>query len=615
MTYKKYIEKNGKLYGPYTYHSKRVDGKVISEYHGRGRGLRRLNLNHNINFNKLLTVFAYSFMLVFFIFFFVNFVGDIGKIPGLINSFKTSETNFVTGNVALNLETTYLDEANLNGIVTISLREGELIPANTLILIETQSGEQYEYALYDVLDEEVSIGDFYLTGLNLEGNGEGYGVEGTKFIYPVLEFSLKVSESSELIEEVIEEEQTEEQPVDEPIEESNEEPVEEILEKQINETIEEPTEETTNEPTDENEFTGEINSETNDGQLIEETNTETTENNLEDNTKETTNEPANENEITGTSDSSESPESSDSSLSESPITGSIIFNLFAGFLQGLSKMTGYVVSEGTTSGVAQGIVSFNSPYQLILQEGQTVSLVSGSILDVNSKGILNDSVLSIAYNEQGVVISTDYYEEEKGFGKDYLTGEVVKQLKIDLNTLNITPEEGNLLVKISYQETEILSLSTQLALGETTSVSNETIFDILNQTDKLVNQTLNETLNITEKLKLSNVLTEEEKEILLNEFGNESVKTTKAELFNGRLIVKHEVGDYWIEYSYNSEYYSEEINDSESIDNSIKEEIQDDMIKWLKDLAFTLSKKDDFDLETLPDSNQISGLITNHSII
>ena len=34
MVYKKYIEKNGKIYGPYIYHSKRVDGKVVSEYHG-----------------------------------------------------------------------------------------------------------------------------------------------------------------------------------------------------------------------------------------------------------------------------------------------------------------------------------------------------------------------------------------------------------------------------------------------------------------------------------------------------------------------------------------------------------------------------------------------------
>ena len=34
MAYKKYIQRNGKLYGPYLYESKRVDGKVVSEYHG-----------------------------------------------------------------------------------------------------------------------------------------------------------------------------------------------------------------------------------------------------------------------------------------------------------------------------------------------------------------------------------------------------------------------------------------------------------------------------------------------------------------------------------------------------------------------------------------------------
>jgi len=34
MAYKKYIKKGGKIYGPYIYHSRRIDGKVISEYRG-----------------------------------------------------------------------------------------------------------------------------------------------------------------------------------------------------------------------------------------------------------------------------------------------------------------------------------------------------------------------------------------------------------------------------------------------------------------------------------------------------------------------------------------------------------------------------------------------------
>ena len=43
MVYEKYIRKNGKLYGPYTYHSKRVGGKVVSEYHGTKKPTK----NHN----------------------------------------------------------------------------------------------------------------------------------------------------------------------------------------------------------------------------------------------------------------------------------------------------------------------------------------------------------------------------------------------------------------------------------------------------------------------------------------------------------------------------------------------------------------------------------------
>ena len=35
MAYKKYIKRDGKVYGPYIYHSRKVNGKVISEYRGK----------------------------------------------------------------------------------------------------------------------------------------------------------------------------------------------------------------------------------------------------------------------------------------------------------------------------------------------------------------------------------------------------------------------------------------------------------------------------------------------------------------------------------------------------------------------------------------------------
>ena len=35
MVYEKYTRKNGRTYGPYLYHNKRVDGRVVTSYHGK----------------------------------------------------------------------------------------------------------------------------------------------------------------------------------------------------------------------------------------------------------------------------------------------------------------------------------------------------------------------------------------------------------------------------------------------------------------------------------------------------------------------------------------------------------------------------------------------------
>ena len=37
MAYKRYIKRGGKVYGPYIYKSRKENGKVISEYVGRGK--------------------------------------------------------------------------------------------------------------------------------------------------------------------------------------------------------------------------------------------------------------------------------------------------------------------------------------------------------------------------------------------------------------------------------------------------------------------------------------------------------------------------------------------------------------------------------------------------
>ena len=68
MVYKKYIEKDGKVYGPYIYHSRRVDGKVISEYQGAEKP------NHK---KFIFLLFGILLLAVFLTVFFFNFKGKI----------------------------------------------------------------------------------------------------------------------------------------------------------------------------------------------------------------------------------------------------------------------------------------------------------------------------------------------------------------------------------------------------------------------------------------------------------------------------------------------------------------------------------------------------------
>ena len=84
MTYKKYIRRGGKLYGPYTYHSKRVDGKVVSEYHGKDSS------------KKFLRIFLFIFLGIFILI----------SLYFLVSNYSFGFPN-ATGMVSLQLATDY----------------------------------------------------------------------------------------------------------------------------------------------------------------------------------------------------------------------------------------------------------------------------------------------------------------------------------------------------------------------------------------------------------------------------------------------------------------------------------------------------------------------------
>ena len=169
MVYKKYIKRDGKLYGPYIYESKRVDGKVVSEYHGSKR---------TVNLKKFAWIFVSSVFVLFLAYF-----------------LSTFDFSGLTGQAILNTEVNYTENQSVKGNVILSLKEGELLPVNSKLILEN-AGQVYEYNLNEIVSNQPAAGNFYIEGVSLSGTGEGYGIEGERRIYPEVSFMLQIYPSA-----------------------------------------------------------------------------------------------------------------------------------------------------------------------------------------------------------------------------------------------------------------------------------------------------------------------------------------------------------------------------------------------------------------------------------
>lgn len=480
MAYKKYIQKNGKLYGPYIYESKRVDGKVVSEYHGSE------GANKSKKYKKTLLIFAGVLLL------------------GVLIYFLAFSNNKISGGVVLGMDASYEKGKPLAGVLKFSLTEGELIPESSKIVFEN-SANTYEFPLNEVFDESPSEGDYYVSGKQIQGSGAGYGIEGERITYPDIEFVLQFyTESTEPIQE--------------------EETLSEVIDL---------------EPTNES------------------------------NTEET---------------------------QPSPITGNQVKNsggIFASFF-GMSGMVSMELEKEI-----DGVTSKDEPFTYDLKEGERAELKPKSV-KINGEEF-GDNVISLKVEDNKAIVTTDYSEKEKGYGKDY-KGDKEKTISVDLSDLNLLLNEGDLNIKLVYGEEEILSLTTILEEGEKTS--NETVVGVeenqtpietpetpveeivveVNESNKTFfdeNQTVEEIVN-TSLWEIGDFLTPAERKILMDEFGKISLESTKSELYKGRIIRGYKFDKYSVEYSYDS-----------SLSKDILEVQMDrDRIKFLKDIASAVSKEE-----------------------
>ena len=417
MAYEKYIKKDGKLYGPYIYHSRRIDGKVVSEYHGQKTG-----------YGKFLWIIAFALLIILGAY----FIGQRQSGP--------------TGYSVLDLNADYQEGQALSGEVKLSLQEGELIPASSAVVFEN-AGNKYEYLLKDLILEPTAEGSFFIKEKNISGSGEGFGISGTKEIYPEVYFTLIIS--SEI---------------------SQEEGIVTESEKEI-----------------------------------------------------------------------------------------------------------------------QGSASAGNTFTYTLQEGETAKIKLRSV-KTDSVELSEDSV-SLTTEGGLVSISTDYSEEEEGFGEEY-TGEKIKELTVNLGSLEILPEKGELKVGIFYEGEELVSMQTTISDG-TVSSESEVIPEAAPPSDSVTDEeqvlepvapVANETFNASDiiETKSFNItfpeleLTAEERAVLEREFVNISLEAKETKIKNGFIIIRYELReDTWVDYSYSSDLDNETLNIF----------MQQDRIKWLKDLA------------------------------
>jgi len=476
------------------------------------------NFSDNNTHKKIFIIVTFSLLLILVAVLFINF---------------NQKSISFGGKAILSLETNYAANESLRGTLSLSMKQGELIPADSIVRVN-MAGENYDYKLSDLVGENKVEGNFYAEGKSLTGTGEGYGSAGSATIYPDVDFSMKVISSSEKdkdknkdknAESVQEEQTTSDNANATSSEASTTETSAETPTTEITPATETPaTEQTTSIETT----------------STSETATETSKQ-VKDDKKE---------ESSTTEVSTETPAET-TPAETSPITGQVS-----------SKLEREISAS----------VSKNSPYTYNLEEGEAAEIISSS------------QTVELTIKDSIATITTDYSETGAlGFGEDYL-GEPTYKLNIDLSLLDLTARDGDMTIELIYGETAITSVSTALnVVGEETyqnvSVQNMTE---TNMTETNFTKT-NITTNITTNLSLQDYrrynLTEQELFLLKSKTGASEIKITKSEVINDRLVIKFEIGTYWSERSYNP--------DSADLDA----QIELDRIKWVKYLAQKLGEK------------------------
>jgi len=451
MPYKKYINKNGKVYGPYIYRSRREDGKVITEYIGKPKEKKKKS------WPFLLIIFLIlSFTLLFFL----------------------SQTPRPTGKIILEPSPVFKFNETITGEMKIKIRQGELIPKDTKLHFKLNKQET-NITLSDLVKNNLTEGNFYAENTNLEGYGEGFGLIGEKKIYPtvyfkILVYSVRAGGSGGEGEEEIEE--SEKEKFNESVENATEikENFTEIAkENETGEILGEAseggnvtTEKIEGEGSEEEiESTTEGQEQINEENLGAEQNEES--NNVESETSENldggVSDSSSESVESGGEDKGESAESNSEGGEEVKESEEIEEGGESSEASGVEASSGITGSIIQDSQIVEGSVKYGEKFEIEVGEGKAASVVQGSVY-TESKNLSSD-VLDVSVKNGVLEVETNYYETEKGYGKDYL-GNETGTLIFNLENINFKAEKGKLYVVMDYDGTALASIEKTIRVSE-----------------------------------------------------------------------------------------------------------------------------------------------------
>lgn len=485
MAYKRYIKKGGKTYGPYFYESYKKNGQVFSRYIGTEDPDEK---------KKVKKFFKKTFSK--------EFLFGAGFVFFLLVIFLISR-NGLTGFVTLNFQEEYIAGDVVNGSVDFILKQGELVPADTIVRVDN-AGEISDYKLSDLIRGNVNkiSGDFYVSGKEISGSGEGYGLEGWKILnYSDVEFSMRI------FEQVVKNETSSTETENQTSETGENETSQELVENQTE--------------TSEN-----ISSES-----------ETSETIVEETSDEGSGESAESSEVSEseeTSDGVEEQESAENEASENPETEEIPKDLEVseseetsdeGSETGTSVITGGVITEINEVEIISGVVNINEPFIYELEENYGAELISSE----------PEGEANLRVEDSKAIVTTDYAEKEPGFGSEYLTDETLN-LSIALNEIGLTAKEGNFKVQLIYGDKELAAINQEIK-SDFEEMENQTQIDETeNQTIPEVNETFeNDSIivsdNLTRDMPISEVRVNWpvtwKKVVDINETGNMTIELPK----------------------------------------------------------------------------------------